>query len=87
MQIFKVGGAVRDQLLGRAVVDIDWVVVGSTPEQMRAQGFGKRLVVLERMRICGLHGFFSGMRLLACTKSVASRYRSHSGSFSGRQTE
>ena len=39
MQIFKVGGAVRDQLLGRAVVDIDWVVVGATPEQMRAQGF------------------------------------------------
>lgn len=39
MQIFKVGGAVRDQLLGRAVVDIDWLVVGATPEQMRAQGF------------------------------------------------
>ena len=39
MQIFKVGGAVRDQLLGRAVVDIDWVVVGATPEQMRAEGF------------------------------------------------
>ncbi len=39
MQIFKVGGAVRDQLLGRAVVDIDWVVVVATPEQMRAQGF------------------------------------------------
>lgn len=39
MQIFKVGGAVRDQLLGRPVVDIDWVVVGATPEQMRAEGF------------------------------------------------
>lgn len=39
MQIFKVGGAVRDQLLGRAVVDIDWVVVGATPDQMREQGF------------------------------------------------
>ena len=39
MQIFKVGGAVRDQLLGRTVVDVDWVVVGATPEQMRAQGF------------------------------------------------
>ncbi len=39
MQIFKVGGAVRDQLLGRTVKDIDWVVVGATPEQMRAQGF------------------------------------------------
>ena len=39
MQIFKVGGAVRDQLLGRKVIDIDWVVVGATPEQMLAQGF------------------------------------------------
>ena len=39
MQIFKVGGAVRDQLLGRAIKDIDWVVVGATPEQMLAQGF------------------------------------------------
>lgn len=39
MQIFKVGGAVRDQLLNRPVADIDWVVVGATPEQMRAQGF------------------------------------------------
>ena len=39
MQNFKVGAAVRDQLLGRAVVDIYWVVVGATPEQMRAEGF------------------------------------------------
>ena len=39
MQIFKVGGAVRDQLLDRAVVDVDWVVVGATPEQMLAKGF------------------------------------------------
>lgn len=39
MQIFKVGGAVRDQLLDRKVIDIDWVVVGATPEQMLAQGF------------------------------------------------
>ena len=39
MQIYKVGGAVRDRLLGRAVEDIDYVVVGATPEQMQAQGF------------------------------------------------
>ncbi len=36
---YCVGGAVRDQLLGLAVQDHDWVVVGSTPEQMVAQGF------------------------------------------------
>ncbi|MCT9810408.1 multifunctional CCA addition/repair protein [Acidovorax sp. Be4] len=39
MQILMVGGAVRDQLLGRPVNDRDWVVVGATPEQMVAQGY------------------------------------------------
>lgn len=39
MQFYQVGGAVRDRLLGRAVKDRDWVVVGSTPEQMRRLGF------------------------------------------------
>ncbi|MBV6285712.1 multifunctional CCA addition/repair protein [Pseudomonas aegrilactucae] len=39
MQIYKVGGAVRDRLLGRPVTDIDWVVVGASVEQMQAQGF------------------------------------------------
>ncbi|WP_127470052.1 multifunctional CCA addition/repair protein [Thiomicrorhabdus aquaedulcis] len=38
-QVYLVGGAVRDALLGVAVYDRDWVVVGSTPEQMLAQGF------------------------------------------------
>ncbi|MDO8207760.1 MAG: multifunctional CCA addition/repair protein [Gallionella sp.] len=36
---YCVGGAVRDRLLGLAVKDHDWVVVGSTPEAMVAQGF------------------------------------------------
>ncbi|MCG8292467.1 multifunctional CCA addition/repair protein [Pseudomonas entomophila] len=39
MQIYKVGGAVRDRLLGRPVSDVDWLVVGATVEQMQAQGF------------------------------------------------
>ena len=39
MQIYLVGGAVRDELLGLPVQDRDWVVVGSTPEAMVAQGF------------------------------------------------
>ncbi|MGP1630670.1 MAG: multifunctional CCA addition/repair protein [Giesbergeria sp.] len=39
MQIYMVGGAVRDRLLGLPVSDRDWVVVGATPEQMLAQGF------------------------------------------------
>ena len=36
---YCVGGAVRDQLLGIPVQDRDWVVVGSTPENMVARGF------------------------------------------------
>lgn len=39
MQIYLVGGAVRDALLGLPVTDRDWLVVGSTPEQLRAQGY------------------------------------------------
>jgi tRNA nucleotidyltransferase (CCA-adding enzyme) len=39
MQIYMVGGAVRDRLLGLPVQDHDWVVVGATPEDMVAQGF------------------------------------------------
>ena len=39
MEIYSVGGAVRDELLGLPVQDRDWVVVGATPEQMLAQGY------------------------------------------------
>ena len=39
MQIYLVGGAVRDALLGLPVKDRDWLVVGATPEAMSAQGF------------------------------------------------
>lgn len=38
-QVYLVGGAVRDRLLGRAGGDKDHVVVGATPEQMAARGF------------------------------------------------
>ncbi|MGZ8261441.1 MAG: multifunctional CCA addition/repair protein [Methylotenera sp.] len=39
MQTYEVGGVVRDELLGFAVNDKDYVVVGSTPEAMIAAGF------------------------------------------------
>ncbi len=39
MQVYLVGGAVRDELLGRAVRERDWVVVGSTAEEMSRAGF------------------------------------------------
>lgn len=39
MKVYLVGGAVRDQLLGLPISDRDFVVVGTTPEAMLAQGF------------------------------------------------
>lgn len=39
MQIYLVGGAVRDGLLGLAIKDKDYVVIGSTPDAMQAAGF------------------------------------------------
>ncbi|WP_375122778.1 multifunctional CCA addition/repair protein [Pseudomonas sp. LW8] len=39
MQVYKVGGAVRDRLLGLPVTDIDRVVVGATTEEMLAKGY------------------------------------------------
>jgi tRNA nucleotidyltransferase (CCA-adding enzyme) len=39
MQVYLVGGAVRDRLLGRDVKERDWVVVGATPAELERQGF------------------------------------------------
>ncbi|ROH84132.1 multifunctional CCA addition/repair protein [Pseudomethylobacillus aquaticus] len=39
MKSYRVGGAVRDALLGLPVKDVDYVVVGATPEQMVALGY------------------------------------------------
>ena len=39
MKIYRVGGSVRDELLGRPIADRDFVVVGATPEEMHAHGF------------------------------------------------
>ena len=37
--VYLVGGAVRDELLGLPHRESDWVVVGSTPDELRVQGF------------------------------------------------
>ena len=39
MKIYLVGGAVRDKLLGLPVKDRDWVVIGSSPEEMESLGY------------------------------------------------
>jgi tRNA nucleotidyltransferase (CCA-adding enzyme) len=39
MNIYRVGGCVRDRLLGLPLVDIDWVVTGATVETMTSLGY------------------------------------------------
>ncbi len=39
LDIYLVGGAVRDELLGRPIKERDWVIVGATPEDLIALSF------------------------------------------------
>lgn len=39
MEVYLVGGAIRDRLLGLPVRERDWVVVGSSPAELERQGF------------------------------------------------
>src|ERR1700733_2240451 len=39
MEVYLVGGAVRDRLLGLPVRERDWVVVGARPEDLERQGY------------------------------------------------
>src|SRR6202020_783413 len=39
MEVYLVGGAVRDELLGLPVKERDWVVVGGTREELERQKF------------------------------------------------
>lgn len=72
MKIYKVGGCVRDLLLGHQPKDVDYVVVGSTPEEMLDHGFEQvgaafpvflkngeeyALARKERKVAAGYHGF------------------------------
>ena len=41
MKTYKVGGCVRDEILGRRSTDVDYVVVGASEEQMISEGFTK----------------------------------------------
>lgn len=39
MDVYLVGGAVRDELLGRPVTERDWVITGATPQEMLSKGY------------------------------------------------
>ena len=39
MKIYLVGGAVRDELLGLSINENDWVVVGSSFEEMKSKNY------------------------------------------------
>ena len=39
MNIYLVGGAVRDKILGQTPTDLDYVVVGATEKEMEREGF------------------------------------------------
>ena len=39
MKIYKVGGAVRDRLMGLKPKDTDWVIVGSSISELEKKGF------------------------------------------------
>ena len=39
MEVYLVGGAVRDRFLGLSIKEKDWCVVGSSPEEMKKRGF------------------------------------------------
>jgi tRNA nucleotidyltransferase (CCA-adding enzyme) len=55
LQVYKVGGAVRDQLLGYPSHETDWVVVGATGAELLARNFkqvGKDFPVFLHPRTC-----------------------------------
>ena len=41
MKVYLVGGAVRDKLLGLKPKERDWVVVGSTYQEMKKKGLNE----------------------------------------------
>lgn len=83
MQVYLVGGAVRDQLLGRPVKERDWVVVGASPQELEQQGFvpvGREFPVFLHPRT---HEEYALARL---ERKVAPGYRGFTTRFSADVT-
>ena len=80
MQIFSVGGAIRDALLRQPVKDKDWVVVGATPADMTALGYqtvGKDFPVFLHPHqtnaaeiLCNAFCEFPALRLLPASDGI-----------------
>jgi tRNA nucleotidyltransferase (CCA-adding enzyme) len=83
MRVYLVGGAVRDRLLGLAVRERDWVVVGALPEELEAQGYvpvGREFPVFLHP---GTHEEYALARL---ERKVAPGYRGFTTRFSPEVT-
>src|SRR6202043_3395259 len=83
MEVYLVGGAVRDQLLGLPVRERDWVVVGARPEDLERQGYvpvGKEFPVFLHPQT---HEEYALARL---ERKVAPGYRGFTTKFSPQVT-
>src|ERR1700730_7941436 len=79
MEVYLVGGAVRDQLLGLPVHERDWVVVGARPEDLERQGYmsvGKEFPVFLHPQTKEEHA------LARLERKVAPGYRGFTTQFS-----
>jgi tRNA nucleotidyltransferase (CCA-adding enzyme) len=79
MQVYLVGGAVRDRLLGLPVSERDWVVVGAEPQELERAGYrsvGREFPVFLHP---GTHEEYALARL---ERKVAPGYRGFSAQFS-----
>lgn len=83
MEVYLVGGAVRDRLLGRPVHERDWVVVGARPEDLERDGYvsvGREFPVFLHPRT---HEEYALARL---ERKVAPGYRGFTTQFSPEVT-
>ena len=86
MKVWKVGGAVRDALLGRPITDVDWVVTGREGVRARndyalpgavapaiARGPAGSLIVVSWAGLISRRGFIRGARSRRRASAVANR--------------
>lgn len=73
MEIYLVGGAVRDKLLGRPVSERDWLVLGAAPQELQARGFqavGKDFTVFLHPRSKEQYALARGAQGLGSSRAL-----------------